>query len=153
MEQAVGSVSVHITEKDGEIIHEEHKNLPSNTLPITDNAKRAWAKIKPYLSDDEINTIVFLCISTDGIGGGQPISIEKHIFDEEEFENKIKSIKDKEYYMDYSPTGTYLYLDDIDLLNSQGNCFVESNLSKNLSVLVQNVPEEKAVRISLPNGR
>lgn len=134
MEQAVGSVSVHITEKDGEIIHEEHKNLPSNTLPITDNAKRAWAKIKPYLSDDEINTIVFLCISTDGIGGGQPISIEKHIFDEEEFENKIKSIKDKEYYMDYSPTGIYLYLDDIDLLNSQGNCFVESNLSKNLSI-------------------
>lgn len=137
METPNSSNETQIYKKDGVMVTEEIINKPSDTLPVTEHAKQAWAKVKPLLSTEEIAEINFITVGSDGIDGSPSINMTSYISDPTE-KVEYAPIEDlPENHMHiilHPPNGVQLYLDYIDLTNPLGNSYDEKDTLTNVTM-------------------
>ena len=146
-------ITYSVTKKNGKIKVNEKKPKPTGEV-ASDKAKKCWDRLKPYLS--ELGDIDYLILSADGIGGS---TIQKYTEDgayatevlldgevPEEFKylpeklqpavtRAARRIEEGQTFNIYSDPvlGTKLYVDYLDLLNEQGDCFTEKGLLKSIA--------------------
>lgn len=146
-------ITYSITKENAKIKVNEKKPKPTGEA-ASDKAKKCWDRLKPYLS--ELGDIDYLMLSADGIGGS---TIQKYTEDgayatevlldgevPEEFKylpeklqpavtRAARRIEEGQTFNIYSDPvlGTKLYVDYLDLLNEQGDCFTEKGLLKSIA--------------------
>ena len=147
-------INYSATKKNGKI--EVNEKSPEPTAEaVSDKAKKCRDRLKPYLS--ALGNIDYLVLSSDGIGGstlrkytedGRISAVEIISKDEipEEFKylpeklqqpvaRAARRIEEGQTFNIYSDPvlGTKLYVDYLDLLNEQGDCFTEKGLLKSIA--------------------
>ncbi len=143
MEEGSEYNSTSVTRQDSEIVVEHKINKPSDTLPVTDTAKKVWEKVKPFFTEDELNKISFISIYTNGIGV-RPAIIMSYYEQDSEFslEDLIaRMIKDMEKEeslsgstMAYPISGVTILIDYLDILNELGNAYSEEDFLKSIAI-------------------
>jgi hypothetical protein len=79
-------------------------------MPVTDSASRVWARVKPLMTDEELESVSSLKVTTDGIGGDMTVQLSQ------------------------ASDGTCLVIDYADLLKADGACITDTALQKALSI-------------------
>lgn len=153
-----------VTKENGKIkVIEDIPHIDEN-LSVSDKAQTIWNKVKPLLTEEELQSIDYVVLESDGIGSSTLNFIRNNennygdftdadidgAYEEipEEYRHLSKGIKDAildtskyigegetmKAYVKNVP-GNKLYIDPLDFLNENGDCYTDEALLKSIEAM------------------
>ena len=143
MEESDGGVEIHFEYIDGEVVWVESESMPSETLQVTEHARRAWQRLVEHMTEEELNNTVFITIGTDGLYGdfvidfityGSGMTRETIVayidFESERMAEYIQGGETIVYH--YYPEGLYIFIDYLDLTHPSGKAYSDEALQESI---------------------
>lgn len=139
MKYDYGADTLIVSRKNNTISTNIIKNIPSNDLNVSENAKQAWSKLKVFLTDEEVNDIGFIRIYSKGLNNEMPIRFSYYSNEIEQAKTALNQIKENleentTRAVDAHFDGLLIDLDYICLLNPLGPIYSQKNIKKNLAL-------------------
>ena len=127
-----GIINILVSKRNDKISYEVSGSVRDENSTPSEKAVLVLEKLKDVLSYEELEKINFLNIGTDGIGGSETFRLSEYynnIYDIETLNKDIELIEKElpgdfeNVSLSYNIAGTHLYIDYIDLLHHQGDCY------------------------------
>ena len=142
-------IDCEITKQNGSFNVTIKEAKADKNLPISENARMSWEKVKTFLSDEEMDQMDYVIFRTDGLGLEKPLKViddgsvaagrnETIVLEEYKdyprdvqmiIKDAMESLEDGETYRQSEDMkGKKLIIDYLDVLNEKGTAYTDIDL-------------------------